>query len=746
MRASLGGAMLLVAVLPAGLPTAVSAQTPASVSFRTDVLPLLREHCVSCHGPTQQMNGLRLDRRSAALTGGTITVLIPGNSAASRLYLKLVGTQYGQQMPPSGRLSDHEIALVKNWIDQGAEWPDDLAGEAAARPPDLSATRLMDALRRGDRARFDQELQAQPSAATAAGHGGSTPLMYASLYGDVDAMRRLLRAGADPNAVNETGTTAIMWSVGDIEKTRVLLDAGARVDARADDGRTPLIIASSQNGAARVVKLLLDRGAASTSAASNRTTALRQAAGAADPDVMRLLIEAGADVKADAAASLPPVLLAKCQACVDMLIPHADAQALSAALVAVARWGDAKAVRLLVDRGADVNARDADGRTALMLACNSDTLSLDVVKLLIARGADVNAKTPAGQTAAGFAAIRGGPIAQELARAGARPVTVPPVEKGPSRLAPPAHVAVQRSLPLLQQSDVTFLRKAGCVSCHNNSLTAMTIALARKHNLNVDESVARGQVTRISTYLESWRDRVLRGLGIPGGHDTVSYILVGLGAEGHPSDPATDAMAYYLKLRQMPDGHWRIGTHRPPLEASDIQVTAVSLRALQLYAPLSQRAAYEASIQLAADWLTGAKPATTEDRAFRLLGLRWAGAKGDIIASAGRDLLNCQRSDGGWAPLSTVPMASDAYSTGQALVALGESGILAVSSPAYQRGVRYLLDSQAADGSWHVKTRALPIQPYFESDFPYGSDQWISAAATNWATMALIPVTRPATP
>src|SRR5436190_17486087 len=137
MRASLGGAMLLVAVLPAGLPTAVSAQTPASVSFRTDVLPLLREHCVSCHGPTQQMNGLRLDRRSAALTGGTITVLIPGNSAASRLYLKLVGTQYGQQMPPSGRLSDHEIALVKKWIDQGAEWagrPCRRGGGSTTRP------------------------------------------------------------------------------------------------------------------------------------------------------------------------------------------------------------------------------------------------------------------------------------------------------------------------------------------------------------------------------------------------------------------------------------------------------------------------------------------------------------------------------------------------------------------------------------------------------------------------------------
>src|SRR5262249_26037286 len=105
MRASVFGAVLLIAILP---PGTVSAQTPARVSFRSDVLPLLKEHCVSCHGPAQQMNGLRLDRRSAAMTGGTITVLIPGNSAASRLYLKLVGTQYGQQMPPSGRLADRE--------------------------------------------------------------------------------------------------------------------------------------------------------------------------------------------------------------------------------------------------------------------------------------------------------------------------------------------------------------------------------------------------------------------------------------------------------------------------------------------------------------------------------------------------------------------------------------------------------------------------------------------------------------
>ena len=84
-------------------------------------------------------------------------------------------------------------------------------------------------------------------------------------------------------------------------------------------------------------------------------------------------------------------------------------------------------------------------------------------------------------------------------------------------------------------------------------------------------------------------------------------------------------------------------------------------------------------------------------------------------------------------------MASDAYSTGQALVALREAGILSPRDPRYQRGVRYLVDSQLEDGSWLVRTRAPSFQPYFDSEFPHGYDQFISAAATNWAVMALIP-------
>ena len=59
------------------------------------------------------------------------------------------------------------------------------------------------------------------------------------------------------------------------------------------------------------------------------------------------------------------------------------------------------------------------------------------------------------------------------------------------------------------------------------------------------------------------------------------------------------------------------------------------------------------------------------------------------------------------------------------------------SDPVCARASQFLLKTQLADGSWYVRHRAVPLQPYFESDFPHGHDQWISAAATGWATQAL---------
>lgn len=55
----------------------------------------------------------------------------------------------------------------------------------------------------------------------------------------------------------------------------------------------------------------------------------------------------------------------------------------------------------------------------------------------------------------------------------------------------------------------------------------------------------------------------------------------------------------------------------------------------------------------------------------------------------------------------------------------------------FKRGIEYLLRTQLEDGPWYVKSRAMTFQPYFESGFPHGYDQWISAAGSNWAVMAL---------
>ena len=99
------------------------------------------------------------------------------------------------------------------------------------------------------------------------------------------------------------------------------------------------------------------------------------------------------------------------------------------------------------------------------------------------------------------------------------------------------------------------------------------------------------------------------------------------------------------------------------------------------------------------------------------------------------ELLKRQNADGGWSQIPTLP--SDAYATGQALYALRESGVLKPSSPAYKKGAQFLIDTQYPDGSWFVRSRANPFQPYFETGFPFGDHQWISAAASNWAALAL---------
>ena len=719
------------------------AQVSGRIDFRRDVQPLFRQHCISCHGPAQQMNGFRLDQRRYVMpnrVGANGAAVDPGNSAKSLLYLKLTGTQRGPQMPPAGPLAPEKIEIIKAWIDQGAEWPDDLSGETSLSPPDPGAARLMEAIRSGDRQTFQKMLRRHPKAANRRGTGGSTPLMYAALYGDADSVQLLLNNGADPNVRNDAGATALMWAVEDPEKTRLLLRRGANVNVRSADGQTPLIVAAGRFGCAATTKLLLEAGANPSEKTSDGSTPFGAAAFAADDAAMEMLIDHGAEVK-NTGGFAYGAARAGCDKCLSRLIRTADGKATNPTIVPTVAFAYPSALKMLRDHGAGINVNAKGGRngmTGLMFAAISDALPVEAARELIERGADVNLADSRGLTALDFARRLGNtPMVDLLMKAGAKggSASAEPVPR--PKPADSLRAAIARSMPLVQQSDVTFVKKSGCVSCHNNNLTAMAVAAVRRNGIPLDEQTARKQLQVIASYMETWRERLLQGIGIPGNQDTVSYILLGMAAENYPADAATDAAARYLKGRQGADGHWWVQGPRPPLESSDIQVTAVSMRAIQVYAPKTRRAEYERSIQLAAGWLIKAEPRTNEDRTFQLLGMAWSKAGKEIVRKAAGELLAEQRADGGWGQIPSL--ASDAYATGQALVALEQSGALAVTDPAYQRGVRFLLNSQLEDGSWYVKTRSLTFQPYFESDFPHGHDQWISAAATNWAVMALAP-------
>jgi ankyrin repeat protein len=712
------------------------------VDFGRDVQPIFKANCVGCHGPTQQNSGFRLDRRREAMRGGSLPVILPHSGETSRLILRLQGNSAGMQMPPTGALGADQIATIKTWIDQGAEWPDELAGDTPPLPVDPVANVLMDALRRGDRSAFTRSFNSHKSAPNLRGTGGATPLMAATLYSDTATMKWMLDEGADPNQKNEVGATALMWAAPDLEKMRLLVDRGADVNAQSDYGRTAAMMTAGHHGSVDALRFLLDHGAkVSVSAPSlfGGTTALIEAAAIGDAAMFELLKERGADLKGAGPFALALAYKSGCVKCADSLLQVAPPPVVGiAAALLGPPLGDARSIAALVEHGADPKTTDPSGRTLLMLAASSDALPIETVNALIGRGVDVNARTPDGETALGFARLRGAtPIVDLLVKAGAKETKEDDVAGRQLRPSPAAspRAAIERAIPLLQKSDMAFTNKAGCVSCHNNTLTAMSVAAARAQGLRVDETTARTQLKTISAFIDTWRERLIEGIGIPGDSETVGYILLGMAAERYPADAATDAMTRFLKGKQLPDGHWEPLAHRPPLEASNVVVTAIAMRSLQLYAPAPQRAEYDAAVRRAASWLARQRPGINDDRVFRLLGLAWSNAARADIEKAAQELVAKQGADGGWSQMPSV--ATDAYATGQAVFALRESGAATATDPAVRRGVQFLLNTQLGDGSWFVRTRAIPLQPFFESGFPHGRDQWISATATNWATLAL---------
>jgi ankyrin repeat protein len=305
---------------------------------------------------------------------------------------------------------------------------------------------------------------------------------------------------------------------------------------------------------------------------------------------------------------------------------------------------------------------------------------------------------------------------------------------------PAARSAVTRALPMLQRSVTTFVAERACVSCHHNALAIMTLRLARQRGIDIDAKTLDSVEAKTFRELRTANalDDAVQAASVSDPTPNESYLLLAARAAGVPRDLTTAVYARRI-ARWQREGHWITSDFRPPHSSSVFTATATAIRSMQSYMPEELSAERDATIARARDWLVTAAARSTEDAAFRVMGLAWSGASAAQVSEGRRDLVARQRPDGGWPQLPRYD--SDAYSTGEALYALHEAGV-SVSDPVWRKGLEFLISTQARNGTWHVRTRMLsPAEispPYFATGFPYGKDEFLSFAGSCWAVMALL--------
>jgi ankyrin repeat protein len=603
---------------------------------------------------------------------------------------------------------------------------------------------------------------------------GNTPLLLASVYAGPEGVELLLKKGADVNAANKLGVTPLHRAATNYEKAKLLVDAGANVTVKTKSGRTPLTLAARRYGNNQTVKLLLDKGADAKERNDRGVTPIQVAAACGDLDTVKLLVEAGADTNDFTTVAGPfaldvrtPLGWAAYRNDVPMVCyllehkadPNKDTP--RGTPLTWAAWGNsAQAAEVLLAHGAKADVKGQwNGSTPLHWAAGSDSPRPELVKLLLTHGADPNAEF--GEQIDNFVGVPQTPrlIAQKrgrtalvevLAAAGAKAPSKPRPAQRPVRPVPEkpdAHLirdSAEPAIRLLQESAVASIEASGrlasrqgrgsCLTCHQHFLPLAAMGQAKDRAVRLD----RGALTKLG-------DQVALGIPLPLDIAEVDllldlttgigYMAFGLIGDHRPASAVTDKWVYQLVVVQAEDGRWPAFVPRPPILGYDVSTTALAIQTIQHFGWAGRKAEFDAAVDRARKWLWTVKAETTQDAAYQLLGLHWAGEPAEKLAGLAKALLSQQRKDGGWAQLPKLE--SDAYATGQALYALSRAAQHPTTSRDWQQGLRFLLGTQYDDGSWHVVSRAYPFQPTMDSGFPHGRDSWISAAGTSWAVLAM---------
>ena len=539
-----------------------------------------------------------------------------------------------------------------------------------------------------------------------------TPLYIAAASHQLDVMQKLIKAGARPDEDSTYGTPLMFAaSSAHLEGAQLLLSLGANVNAARTDGFTVLMMAAKV-GAPPMIAELLKNKAHVNEVDNNGMTALNVAATMGHLPACLMLLGAGAKVD---------------QADDDLRTP----------LMGAAKNGQAEVVKLLLKAGAKPNARDSKGRTALMLAARYGDFP-EVVKALIAGGASKNLVDKSGQSAADAAQVHEYAGCYDLLGKGSKDRST---KNDPTKAAAAGIKAVRSSI-------FTFNQRANCVSCHHEGLGRIAVNVANQHGLGTTPSFEKVQIARIRGMVLGMQPLHEQAIKNPEAMKLVplyeisevtpayAWVLGAMAMENRPIAPALTSMAMVLAKQQSPEGFWFFGAPRGPMQSSYLTFTALSIKALQTYGGKANAKEIDDRIQKAKSWLLTTEVKTNEDRAGKLLGLKWSGASDSDLKAAAAAILANQRPDGGWSPAPNLP--SDAYATGQALYVLHKAGGLPVNDAVYKKGVNFLVRTQDDDGSWFVNKVTTPGNNHFDGGFPHGLSQYSSFNGTCWATMALM--------
>jgi uncharacterized protein len=237
---------------------------------------------------------------------------------------------------------------------------------------------------------------------------GATPLHWAVHRDDLTTADLLIRAGARANVANDLGTTPLHLACTNRSAAMVdrLLAAGASASATLLSGET-VLMTCARAGDANAVKALLAHGAdVNAREHEHQQSALMWAVAQRHPEVVRLLVEARADIRARSLAYAQTVVGEQTQRAGREELNYTVARGGATPLLFAARVGDVESARLLLKAGADANDSQPDGVSAVVLAAHSG--NGPVAALLLEHGADPNA------AGSGYAALHAAILRSDL--------------------------------------------------------------------------------------------------------------------------------------------------------------------------------------------------------------------------------------------------------------------------------------------------------------------------------------------